>query len=87
MSNLSQFLEFTPEQFPIRMEAYNTDGQIVWWVQADSPGGLTVPSLRDEHGPVGVRVFCNGELYSDTAPPTPEYLRELDERIARGEEL
>lgn len=81
----SQFLEFSPEQFPIRMEAYTTDGTVVWSVEADVPGGVSVPSLRQEHGPIGVRVYCNGVLNSDTAPPTPEYLAELDARAGRSE--
>jgi hypothetical protein len=81
----AEFLEFEPHEFPIRLEAYDLFGDVVWSIEADGPGGLQVPMLRAKHGPVGVRVYCAGELRSDTPPPSAEYIDDLDARVERGE--
>ncbi len=79
------FIEFEASDFPVKIEAFDLWGKIVWESTAESPGGLEIPNLRPTYGPVGIRIFCAGELRSEIPPPDEDYIDELDARTARGE--
>jgi hypothetical protein len=58
-----KFLDLPEDFFPIKMEARDADGAIVWEETITGPAAIYIPPLRERYGPVSIRVtYADGRI-------------------------
>lgn len=60
------------DAYPFVIEFLNQDRKVVHRIDVPGPGGVAIPGLAAEHGPISVRLtFANGEVQEDGPPSAP----------------
>jgi hypothetical protein len=62
-------VNLSKDDYPFTIEALNSRGEVVWYVQVLGPRSLSIPPLHMEYGPITIRTRWPDGRIEDTPPP------------------